>query len=66
MFQSKGYCSMYSGDWECFIRRGKSLHSLINKLLLAAVKFRLFQLARKRVWDIVADIEDDVKKKLLG
>ena len=46
-FQSKGYCLWYAGDWEIFIRhaaenwRGKLLHCLINKIVLAAMIFHL-------------------------
>lgn len=69
---------MYQGCWASFIQdsavawRGKSLHVLINKLVLAAVVFhlwhernrRLFQQKRKRSWQVISDIEDDVRKRL--
>ena len=76
----RGYLLSYRGNWESFIHssainwKGKTLHTLINKLLLAAVVFhiwqernrRLFQKKKKRVWQIVADITDDIRKKLQG
>ncbi|XP_074365287.1 uncharacterized protein LOC141706422 [Apium graveolens] len=79
-FQKKGYCVDYQGNWGDFIRvaaskwRGRSLHSLINKLVYAAIIYhiwhernrRIFQNQRKRPWQIVADVEDDIFKKLMG
>ncbi|KAL8119830.1 hypothetical protein AgCh_017086 [Apium graveolens] len=68
------------GRWERSIQisssswKGKSLFVLINKLILAGVVFhvwqernrRLFQSKRKQFWQVVADVEDDVRKKLQG
>ena len=50
------------------------MHNLINKLVLAAIIFhlwqernrRLFQREGKSDWQIIADIEDDVREKLMG
>ncbi|KAL8091842.1 hypothetical protein AgCh_034194 [Apium graveolens] len=52
----------------------KTLHNLINKLVLAASvahlwherNKRIFQSKRKREWQIIDDIEDAVQKKLMG
>lgn len=79
-FQRRGYLLCFQGSWESFIHnsavnwRGKSLHILINKLVLAAVVFhiwqernrRLFHQKRKQVQQVIADIIDDVQRKLQG
>lgn len=79
-FQRRGYLLCFQGNWEGSILyaaanwKGKSLYVLINKLVLAAVIFhiwqernrRLFQKKKKRAWQISADITDDVRKKLQG
>lgn len=79
-FQNRGYNSQFHGSWDDFTRdvsgqwRAKSLHNLINKLVLAAMIFhiwqernrRLFQSKGKRYSQIVSDVEDDIHKKLLG
>ncbi|WOG86036.1 hypothetical protein DCAR_0105230 [Daucus carota subsp. sativus] len=79
-FQRRGYLLLYQGKWDNFIHnsaaswRGKSVHVLINKLVLAAVVFhiwqernrRLFQQKRKHVWQIIAEIVDDIRRKLQG
>ncbi|KAL8148817.1 hypothetical protein AgCh_005984 [Apium graveolens] len=78
--QRRGYLLSFQGRWERSIQisssswKGKSLFVLINKLILAGVVFhvwqernrRLFQSKRKQFWQVVADVEDDVRKKLQG
>ncbi|WOG90545.1 hypothetical protein DCAR_0309789 [Daucus carota subsp. sativus] len=77
---SRGYLLQFKGSWDEFIReastrwKGKSLHALINKLILAAVVFhiwlernrRLFQQKRKQSGQIIAEIDDDIRRKLQG
>ena len=52
----RGYCLLYQGNWEEFIResvvawQGKSLNVLINKLVLVAVVSHLWNERNRRLF----------------